>query len=325
MQGIIVGVLRGGPSVEHDISIRTGHSILQALPQERYTIRDIYIDRKGDWFERGRPSSPASILPTLDVAVIALHGEYGEDGEVQKLLEKFGVPYTGATSFPSFEGMHKVLSKEKARAAGLNVARYTFVEHEDAVHDAVHNVIRTYAQPVIVKPAKGGSSIGVTAPAGYQPIHQAVTGLLAGDFGGALIEELIKGTEASVGVIEHMRGEDLYALPPVELVKSSGNSLMTFDAKYSAHTQEIAPGRFPKPVMRELEDLARRMHRELGLRHYSRSDFIVSPKGIYYLETNSLPGLTAESIMLKALDSVGIQFTDFVEHLIALALGAQKR
>jgi D-alanine-D-alanine ligase len=325
MRGTVVGILRGGPSREHEVSLRSGHSILSVLPREKYTVRDIYIDKKGIWHERGLITKPSSVLPTLDVAVIALHGEYGEDGEVQKLLETFGIPYTGSGAFSSFEAMHKVISKEKAREAGIQVAKYEFIEREEDINSVVHNVTRTYPQPVIVKPPRWGSSVGVTAPTGYQPVHQAVTGLFKENAGGAIIEEFIRGTEACVGVVENMRGEDLYVLPPVELVIPASEPFYTYNAKYSGQTKEIAPGRFSKAITLQLQDHARRMHQELKLRHYSRSDFIVSPKGIFYLETNTLPGLTATSSLPKALASVGIGFTEFIEHLIALALGHGKR
>lgn len=325
MHGTVVGILRGGPSREHEISLRTGHSIMTALSRERYTVHDIFIDREGNWHERGLRITPARALSNVDVVVVALHGEYGEDGEVQKLLERFGIPYTGSESFPSFEAMHKVLAKEKARAAGIQIAKYDFIEHEKEVEARVREIVRTYSQPVIVKPPRWGSSVGVSAPTGYQPIHQAVTGLLAEGSHGALVEEFIRGTEASVGVIENIRGEELYALPPVEIVPPASEPFFTYEAKYSGETQEIAPGRFPKDVMLELQDYAKRMHRELDLRHYSRSDFIVSPKGIYYLETNTLPGLTPTSIFPKALASVGISYANFLDHLIGLALERRER
>lgn len=325
MHGTVVGILRGGPSREHEVSLATGHAIMSSLPRERYTVRDIFIDREGNWHERGLRTTPGRALSNMDVAVIALHGEYGEDGEVQKVLERFGIPYTGSDSFASFEAMHKVLAKEKAKSAGINVPRYEFIERVEDAEPVIREIIRTYPQPVIVKPSRWGSSVGVSAPAGYQPVHQAVTGLLAEGAHGAIVEEFIRGTEASVGIVENMRGEDLYALPAVEIVPPADEPFFTYDAKYSGASQELAPGRFSKPVMAELQDYAKRMHRELGLRHYSRSDFIVSPKGIYFLETNTLPGLTADSLFPKALASVGIGFTDFLDHLITLARESRKR
>ena len=111
MHGTVVGVLRGGPSSEHEVSLKTGAAILKNLPTDRFTARDIFIDKQGVWHERGIPVSPERVLRNVDAIVIGLHGEYGEDGEVQKLLERFGVPYTGSNSLASSLAMHKVLAK----------------------------------------------------------------------------------------------------------------------------------------------------------------------------------------------------------------------
>jgi len=310
MQGTVVGVLRGGASKEHDVSIRSGHAIISSLPVERYTVRDIYIDRGGVWHERGRRTTPASVLPTVDVVVIALHGPFGSDGSIQRLLEKYGVPFTGSDSFASFESLHNVISKEKARALGIKIPRYVYIENEESIEPSVHEVIRTYPQPVIVKPSRGNSSTGVAAPTGYQPVHQAVTGLFAEGSDGAVIEEYLRGTEATVAVVEGIRGEELYVLPPVQITR--GNKLS-------------APIKIPKAIADELEELARRMHQELRLSQYSSSDFVVSPKGIFYIQTNALPTLTADSVTPQALASVGIRFSDFLEHIIALALAQGRR
>ncbi|MES2225226.1 MAG: hypothetical protein V4480_00255 [Patescibacteria group bacterium] len=324
MRGTVVGVLRGGPSSEHDVSLKSGHAILKHLPEDRFTARDIYIDRAGVWHERGIPTSPDKVLPGVDIVVIALHGAYGEDGEVQKLLERFGVPYTGSDSFSSFVAMHKVMAKEKAKEVGLLTPKYRFIERLEDVDDTVHDVIRTFTQPVIVKPARGGSSVGTTMEAGYQPVHQAVTGLLKQDEGGVLVEEVIRGTEATAGVVEGLRGEVLYQLPPIEIVPPEDSAFFTYDAKYSGATREICPGRFNKQVSQELMDKARLMHDALGLRHYSRSDFIISPRGIYYLETNSLPDLIEDSGFSDAFKAVGVGYPEFLSHIIELALQKKK-
>jgi D-alanine-D-alanine ligase len=261
----------------------------------------------------------------MDVVVVGLHGEYGEDGEVQKLLEKYGVPYTGSDSFSSFVAMHKVLSKEKAREAGLLTPKYKFIEETTPnVELMLRDIVRDFPQPVVVKPARWGSSVGVTMTTGYAPLHTAVTGLLAQGAGGVLVEEMIRGTEATAGVVEGLRGERLYALPPIEILPPESD-FFSYDAKYSGSSKEICPGRFSKLVSEELERQARVMHDALELRHYSRSDFIVTPKGIYYLETNSLPGLTSESLLPKSLAAVGVSFSEFLTHIIGLARAGKKR
>lgn len=324
MKGTVVGVLRGGPSKEHAVSLKTGHAIVAALPRDRYLVRDIYIDKEGVWHDRGVPTTPAKALRLVDVVVNGLHGEYGEDGQVQRILERFGMLYTGADSLASYMAMHKVLAKEKAKEAGLLTPRYAFIESADNLDAQLAEVVRSFHQPVVVKPSKWGSSVGVSIVGGFAPVHQAVTGLFANGADGVLIEEYIQGTEATAGVIEGLRGEQLYALPPVEIVPPPSD-FFSYNAKYSGDTQEICPGRFPRKISDELIRQARIAHEALGVRHYSRSDFIVSPKGIYYLETNTLPGLTKESLLPKSLEAVGVHFEHFLEHLIELAISSKRR
>lgn len=324
MRGTVVGVLRGGPSKEHEVSLKTGHAIITNLPEDRFTTRDIYIDKEGAWHERGRPTTPDRVLPSVDVVVIGLHGEYGEDGEVQKLLERYGVPYTGSDSFGSFIAMHKVLTKERAKDIGLLTPKYRFIEEGSDTHAAAMEIVRSFHQPVIVKPLRWGSSVGITIVGGFQPVHQAIDALLANGAGGVLVEELIRGTEATAGVVEGLRDEALYALPPIEIVPPESD-FFSYNAKYSGATREIVPGRFAKPVQEELMRMARAMHEELGLRHYSRSDFMVSPKGIYFIETNTLPGMTSESLLPKSLAAIGVSFPEFLSHLVDLALKGKKR
>ena len=318
MHGIVVGVLRGGPSREHDVSLLSGHAVVANLPRDRFTVRDIYVDKKGVWNERGKPSTPADILRTVDVAVIALHGEYGEDGEVQKILEKFGVPYTGSDSLASFFTMHKVLAKERARQMGLKTPRYYFIEQGQDPEAIAYHITRRFSQPVVVKPVQWGSSVGISVVSGFAPIHRAITELLK-ESNAVLVEEYIRGTEATAGVVEGLRGEELYALPTIEIVPPKGD-FFSYQSKYDGSSAEICPGRFPRKISDELQEAARIMHKALDLRHYSRSDFIVAPSGIYYLETNTLPGLTKESLFPKSLHAVGVPFPDFLTHIVDLAL-----
>ncbi|MDO8623810.1 MAG: D-alanine--D-alanine ligase [bacterium] len=329
MQGTIVGVLRGGPSCEHEVSLKTGAAILANLSPERFLPRDIYIDRAGQWYERGRPLDPVRALRGVDVALIGLHGEYGEDGGVQKLLEQFGVPYAGADSFGSFLAMHKVMAKERAREAGLRTPDYRFFsskggsasggEEGNTVDEFVRGIIRTFHQPVVVKPVRWGSSVGVSIVGGYAPVLRAIESLVESGANGILVEELIRGREATAGVVEGLRGEDLYALPPIEIIPPEGD-FFSYNSKYSGETREICPGNFSRVVLEDLATAAKTMHKALGLRHYSRSDFIVAPKGIYYLETNTLPGMTEESLLPKSLAAIGVSFRDFLTHLVDLAL-----
>ncbi len=320
MRGTIVGVLRGGPSKEHEVSLNTGAAILANLSPDRYTVRDIFIDRAGAWHIQGRPVSPPEALRSIDAVIIGLHGEFGEDGEVQRLLDRLGVPYTGSNSFASYLAMHKVMAKERAREVGVLTPEYRFVQDLETMEDTLRDVIRSFHQPVVVKPVRWGSSVGVQMVSGYAPLYSTVSSLLKQGAGGVLIEEVIRGREATAGVVENLRGEKLYALPPIEIIPPE-NDYFSYDAKYSGKSREICPSNFDKKTIAELEKLSRTMHEALGLRHYSRSDFIVSPKGIYYLETNTLPGMTKESLLPKSLAAVGVAFPQFLDHLVDLTMG----
>lgn len=316
----VVGVLRGGPSREHEVSLKTGAAILANLPEDKYLARDIYIDKQGQWHDRGRPVDPERVLRQIDVALIGLHGEYGEDGEVQKLLERFGVPYAGADSFGSYLAMHKVMSKHKAQEAGLLTPKFQYIEHASESEQGAREIILKFHQPVIVKPVAWGSSVGVSIVGGYAPVLRAINQLFADGAPSVLVEEYIKGQEATAGVVEGLRGETYYTLPPIEIIPPPNAKFFSADVKYTGETREICPGNFTRVESEELRRAAKVMHRALGLRHYSRSDFIVTPKGIYYLETNTLPGLTEESLLPKSLAAVGVSFSDFLHHLVTLAL-----
>lgn len=290
--------------------------MLRHLPDDRYTARDIYIDKQGVWHERGQQTSPERVLRTLDVALIALHGSYGQDGQVQKLLARHGVAYTGADPFSCHVSAHKMMAKQHAMEVGLLTPTFRFIERVEDIDRVVLEATRSMRQPVVVKPVAAGSSVGVSVVGGYAPVHLAVTNLFLAGTRGVLIEELIKGTEATVGVVEGLRGEALYALPPVEIVPA--DSFFSYEAKYSGQSREIVPGRFDPGTRDALMEAARKAHEALGLRHYSRSDFIVSPRGIYYLETNNAAavGMTDESLFPKALSAVGVELSEFLTHVI---------
>ena len=319
----VVSVLRGGPSNEHDVSLRSGHTMISNLSGQEFTVRDIYIDRTGVWHERGRATTPAQVLPTTDIVFIALHGAYGQDGEVQKILEQYGVPYTGASSTNSFIASHKVIAKEHANRAGLLTPRFRFVEKEEDAADIVTDAVKSFSQPMVVKPVNQGSSQGVSIVGGFKAVLDAVMALLRSGSHGVLIEEKIRGREATVGVIDSFRGEPLYVLPAVEIVAPGSAGFFSYDAKYNGESQEICPGRFTKEEKEALAQAARTMHQELGQRHYSRSDFMISPKGIYFLELNpaAAVGMTTESLFPKGLASVGVTLPNFLSHTVGLALG----
>jgi len=319
MSQIRVGVLRGGPSSEYEVSLQTGASVLKHLP-EQYKKEDILITKDGVWHFRGAPLDPLNLPNHIDVALLCLHGEYGEDGQVQKLLESIGVPFTGSGSLSSALGMNKLHSKKHLVDSGVKMPKHVSVLEGDSPETKASEAFNRFSPPYIVKPADRGSSVGLFVVKNTHELAHAVKECLKVS-PKVMIEEFIRGKEATCGVVEKMRGVDLYSLYPTEIVPPAKRAY-DYDAKYqSEETKIVCPGLFSEAEKDEISRLAILAHQKLGLRHYSRSDFIVSPRGIYYLETNTLPGLTSHSLVPKALESAGISYPEFLDHLVQLALG----
>lgn len=321
MSKIIVGVLRGGPSLEHDVSIKTGQSVLASMP-ERYRGRDIFITKEGDWHMDRKPTTPDRALHSVDVVFNALHGQFGEDGKVQHLMETFGVPYTGAGVAASALGMNKILAREAFKKAGLKPARavdFEVGENEGDCGALAARIFKNMAPPWVVKPAGAGSSVGVRVVKTISDLAEAI--VESSRYGGKiLIEEYISGREVTCGVLDDFRGQKSYALPVVEIIPPPKFNFFDYDAKYSGETREVCPAGFDLDTKKKIEEMAKTAHAAIGCRHYSRSDFIVSKKGIYILEINTLPGLTAESLLPKAMQAVGSSHKELIDHLLRLAL-----
>lgn len=317
---IRVAVLRGGPSDEYEVSLKTGASVLSSLSLEIYHPQDIVISKDGKWHKGGIETTPHHIFTHADVIFNALHGAYGEDGKLQHLLELHQIPFTGSGSFASALGMNKVLAKDSFKKHGIKTPYFKLVTSEKPLSSSnLVELFKSFPLPFIVKPATSGSSVGVTLVKDFSSFEPAIALALASS-DTALIEEYISGVEATVGVIEGYRDHDLYALPPIE-IRPKGTSFFDYDAKYKGMSEEIVPGNFSDTHKVELESLARKVHEILGLRHYSRTDFIVTPRrGIFVLEVNTLPGLTNESLIPKALNAVGSSLSHFVDHIVQLAL-----
>lgn len=319
MQKTRVAVLRGGPSSEYDVSLQSGGAVLANLP-EHYEGIDILIDKSGTWHMDGMPRRVDQVLERVDVVFNAMHGEYGEDGQVQKILETFNKPFTGSRAMPSAHAMHKVLAKQAFKRAGLNIARDMVVTRGDDVENQIFNVFRSLPLPVVIKPVGAGSSVGVVIAKDFQTLHNAARDVLS-NWNEVLIEEVIPGTEITCGVIEAFRGDDIYTLLPVEIVPPQEKDFFDYEAKYTGITNEICPARITPETSRAVQEAARIAHEAIGARHYSRSDFILTPKNeLYILELNTQPGLTEESLLPKPLKAIGCSLGQFCGHVITRAL-----
>jgi len=316
---IRIAVLRGGISSEYDVSLVTGGSVINAL-KDKYRVKDVLIDKQGIWHMDGIPVMPERVCRNADVVFNALHGEYGEDGKVQQILNLFQVPYTGSESFSSALAMNKMLTKEVFKRFGIRTPLGYVYSHEESPVEISHNVFRKISPPWVVKPTNGGSSVGTSIARNFEELLNGV--MNAFGYGEkVLIEEFISGKEATCGVIDNFRGKKIYSLLPVEIVKPTERDFFDYQCKYDGSSKEICPGNFRREDSETIQDMAAKIHQAIGLRHYSRSDFIVHPKrGVYALEVNTLPGLTPESLFPKSIKAVGCSYNDFLDHLINLAL-----
>lgn len=319
MQRIKVAVLRGGPSDEHEVSLKNGKNILENLP-EKYIPLDVFVDRDKSWYLDGVPIAPEKLFRMVDVVFNAMHGEYGEDGKVQQLFDHFGVKYTGSKALASALGMNKVLAKEIFIKAGLKTPIYKVIKRGEDLSGIDAEIFKKFPMPCIVKPGGSGSSIGVSVVKTLKDIMPAIEKALKYSEV-IIVEEFIKGREATCGVVDKFRGEVFYPLLPVEITTPKEFEFFGYEAKYSGKSGEVCPGNFTKKETETIQQMAVDAHRVLGLRHYSRADFIVSPKrGIYLLEVNTLPGLTKESLLPKSLQAVGCSLSYFLDHVITLAM-----
>jgi len=319
MSKIRVAVLRGGPSTEYDVSLITGGSVLSAL-QNKYRIKDILIDKEGVWHMDGIPTHPEKICRHADVVFNALHGQYGEDGKVQQILNLVSVPYTGSGAMASAVAMNKAIAKQAFSRYGIKTPMGISFDYGSSASDVANSTFRKISPPWIVKPTIGGSSVGASVARTFKELERAI--MYAFGYGdNILVEEFIQGREATCGVIDNFRGQKYYALLPVEIVNQNNKVFFDCESKYDSNTKKICPGNFVNDIKAEIQDLAIKIHDSMGLRHYSRSDFIVTPKrGIYALEVNTLPGLTPECTFSKSLTAVGCKYEHFLDHLIDLAL-----
>ncbi len=314
-----IGVIRGGPSSEYEVSLQTGGNVLKTL-SETHSPVDIFISRDGKWHINGVERSPERILKNIDVVFNALHGEYGEDGGVQEILVHHGVPFTGSERYPSAIAMNKWMTKERAKAIGIKTPLAMLVRREDSINEKAREIWSAMPHPFIVKPTCGGSSIGVYIANTFKELVSSLEKVLE-IHGSAVVEEYITGKEATCGVIDNFREQKLYALPVVEIIPPKKSKFFDNESKYNGQSREVCPGNFSAEEKTEMEKISKEIHEVLGLRHYSRSDFIVSPRrGIYFLEVNTLPGLTKESLLPKSLQAVGVSFIDFIHHVLGLAL-----
>jgi D-alanine-D-alanine ligase len=294
-----IAVLMGGLSAEREVSLESGAAVHKALLELGYDA--VAIDM-------GRELAQVLTRESIAVAFICLHGRYGEDGAVQGLLEVMGIPYTGAGVLASALAMNKIFAKKLFQANGLTVAPYQVVQqgHELDLADL------GFSLPVVVKPSQEGSSVGITIVRRTEEFRPALDAAFAYD-AEILVEQFIKGREIQVGILEER------AIGAIEIVPKK--EFYDYEAKYTPGMAEhILPAPLPPDLYRQVFKAGEDAHRALGCCGYSRVDFLVTKQDeCYLLEVNTLPGMTALSLLPEIARGAGIGFTELVERILLSA------
>ncbi len=300
-----IGVIAGGISSEREISLLTGKNIYRSLLKLGYNA--IFIDPKNDFL---------SELKKINLAFLALHGRYGEDGTIQGLLEFMKIPYTGAGVLGSAIAINKLLSKKIMNYENILTPDYVAIDYNNYkdLSEIKSLMNEKLSFPLMIKPNSEGSTIGVNIARNDSQLEDALINASEYD-NKILIEKYINGRELTVGII----GREPVALPVIEIKPK--NDFYDYKAKYVKNmTEYIVPAELDKKVYKYVSDAAVKCHRVLECSGISRVDFILDKKNnAYVFELNTIPGMTATSLVPKAARAAGISFDNLIEIILDLA------
>ncbi|MEW4431337.1 D-alanine--D-alanine ligase [Paenibacillus pabuli] len=294
-----VGVIMGGTSSERDISLLTGQEMIAHLDRDKYEVIPIELSSKRDLIDKSAG---------IDVALLALHGKYGEDGTVQGTLESLGIPYTGCGVLSSSVCMDKDMSKQLMHHAGIPTGTWVQVNH---LEELSSTAVQQLMYPVVVKPNSGGSSIGTQVVQEPSSLQAAVEAALKWD-DTVMIEQYIAGDEITCAIVD---GRML----PIISIRSSAE-FFDYSSKYNDGGAEEQVIQLPADIHKRVEDAALACYRVLKCSVYARVDMIIRDGMPYVLEVNTLPGLTRNSLLPKSAAAAGISFTELLDTIIELSL-----
>jgi D-alanine-D-alanine ligase len=307
-----VALLSGGISSEREVSLNSGNQVYEALDKNQYHVQR--YDPKTDL------QKLVSDASSIDVALIILHGPYGEDGTVQGLLDLLGIPYQGSGVMSSAIAMNKLISKQLYEKAGLPVPPYLALERKDKIDERM--IIDRIGLPMVIKPVEGGSSIGISIIKTSDKLGNALDLAFEQD-NTVLVEAFMKGPEITCGVLGNDNAE---ALPLIEIIPGDGYDFFDYNAKYlPGATQEICPARINDALTAKAQSYGVMAHNALGCKGYSRTDFILEEGEFYVLETNTIPGMTATSLFPQSAKAAGFEFSQLLDRLLELGMEGRRQ
>lgn len=291
-----IGVIMGGISSEREISLKSGNSIIENIDKSKYEVVPIVIDKKEDIINKTND---------IDFALLALHGQFGEDGTVQAVLQTLGIPYSGCGPLSSAMCMDKDVSKAILEAAGIRTAPWINLRKNDEVN---FDKINQLGYPVVVKPTHGGSSVATFIVKEEKDIKNCVEEAFKWD-SEVMIEKFIKGDEITCPVY----GDKMF---PVIAIKPNAE-FFDFTSKYQDGGAQEVVVELEKKLHEEVEKMALQTYKALKCEVYARVDMIVTEQGIpYILEVNTLPGMTKNSLIPKSAAALNIEFSNLIDMII---------
>lgn len=297
-----VGVIMGGISSEMEVSLNTGREMMNHLDRNRYEVIPVVFSKPAELVEK---------VKGLDIALLALHGVYGEDGTIQGMLETLGIPYTGSGVLASSLCMNKDLSKKILRYEGVNTPAWLCW---NSMEDYSPEAVQQLGYPVMVKPNTGGSSIGMEKVNDEQDLHSAVMRAFASDPDQSiLIERYITGQEITCSILD---GE----LLPVVGITSSSSEWFDYRAKYDDGGAEEVVVNLPHELDQLVRKTALTCYKALKCSVYARVDILLSDGVPYVLEMNTLPGMTKTSLLPKSAAAAGISFSSLLDRIISCSM-----
>lgn len=312
----IVLVLCGGVSSEREVSLMSGHNVYVAIDRRKYTPLLVEITKFGHWYHiqaarRKKISNLGEFLKTIDVVFIALHGRDGEDGRIQKFLGKYGVDYTGSGDSASKLAFNKDKTAKVVHGNGILTPITKIATRSKPL--LFKDVVTILGLPFIVKPNESGSSVATAIVKTEREYKKILSSALAEDEN-VLAQEYIKGREFTCSVLGYQ--ENIRALPIVEIIPKS--EFFDYKAKYvSSKTQEIVPAKIDNTLERKIKSQSKIIHEAIGCRGLTRSDFILSTDNkVYFLEINTIPGMTNASLSPKSAKAAGMTLTQLVSSII---------
>ena len=330
---IKLGIVYGGVSTEHDISVMSAKSVIENLDKEKYEIHEIYINKYGKWYEviddeKEEIYTLIWTLKKLDVVFPVLHGLGGEDGTIQGMLEMLQVPYVGCKVLASSVGMDKVYTKIIFEKAGIPEAPYVYIKKKENGYIIVNenfkeeefkveSITKKLNYPMFVKPSNSGSSVGVKKATNNEELKMAIEN--AGQYDNKiLIEQGINAREVECAILD---GTEVRASTVGEII--SAEEFYSFDAKYNIpESKTIIPADISKEQIEQIQKLAIRAFKAIDGSGLARVDFFIEKdtNKIYINEINTMPGFTKISMYPKLFEAVGIKYSELLDKLIANAI-----